>query len=336
MNNNANIDDSPDGLEPIHDTSGLEEIQKALAEIELLKNQDNHQQEEQEETKELHEESAAEEGDENAIENEELGEALESKKGKKELDKIWKIKKSRHKALAEKRALALENERLKEMLAQSLDSGTYHYGKTAFSELEKAKQDKKRAIEEGDVDALIESDINLNKALRTVNDLENWAQQAKQSNHENREQPRYPTSEQFNEVEQAIANDWLEDHPYLQPTSRNYDPDLAAKVSKYINYLDNNLANNGQANLYFSDPYFETIDNYINEIRESPTRAPKKLESAEHIGGVRTPYSGSSSSRQSSPRHMTLSADEKKISANLGISEEEYIKYKIQELKKNR
>ena len=336
-NNNASAD-LDNSLDAPEDASGLIEIQQALEEIERLKNEEESSEEESNEEESSEEESSEEES------NEEESSEVNVKSSKEEpqkLDKIWKIKRSRYKALAEKRAALEENARLKEMLAESLDSGTYHYGKTTHSELEKAKEFKKRAIEEGDVDALIEADMALSRAVNNVNELEKWqsssAQNSSQVNNE-------PAPEAHDEIEQAIATDWLDNHTYLQPDSGEYNPELASEVSQFIKHLDGALVKNGQQDAYFSEEYFEEIDKYIVEVnnrihagnKNKAQKNAKNLESAAHIGSVRNSYSSSPSSKTPSSRQLILSADEKRMCANAGITEKDWLRYKLEDLKKGK
>jgi len=341
-NNNDVAADLDNSLE---DASGLVEIQQALEEIERLKNEDEEVQPEedpQEEEEDLPEDETREE--EISLVGGEENKDLEddaSKKDPQKLDKIWKIKRSRYKALAEKRAALEENARLKEMLAESLDSGTYHYGKTTYSELEKAKEFKKRAIEEGDIDALIEADMALTRAANNVNELEKWqSSSAQNSSPVNNE----PAPEAHDEIEQAIATDWLDNHTYLQPDSREYNPELASEVSQFIKHLDGALVKNGQQDAYFSEEYFEEIDKYIGEVnnrigagsQNKAQKNSKNLESVAHIGSVRNSYSASPSNSNPSSRQMILTSDEKRMCANAGITEKDWLRYKLEDLKKGK
>ena len=344
-NNNDVAADLDNSLE---DASGLVEIQQALEEIERLKNEDEEVQSEedpQEGEEDFPEEEAGESTEgEVSLERGEEDKDLEDDASKKEpqkLDKIWKIKRSRYKALAEKRIALEENARLKEMLAESLDSGTYHYGKTTYSELEKAKEHKKRAIEEGDIDALIEADMALTRAANNVNELEKWQSSSSQNSSQVNNEP---APEAHDEIEQAIATDWLDNHTYLQPDSREYNPELAVEVSQFINHLDESLAKNGQQDAYFSEEYFEEIDKYIEEVnnriragnKNKAQKNSKNLESAAHIGGVRNSYSSSPSSNSPSSKQLILTADEKRMCANAGITEKDWLRYKLEDLKKGK
>jgi hypothetical protein len=128
-----------------------------------------------------------------------------------------------------------------------------------------------------------------------------------------------------------IAGDWLDDHPELSPNSRSYNPEIAEKVAGFINSLDKKLARNGQHNAYFSPGYFNTIEQYMADIKNQGTKN-RNPESASYIGGVRSHHSSSVNGKNSIPSRMILTADEKRMAANAGISEKEWLKFKLEDM----
>ena len=258
----ASIDNHEQQIQ--EDNTGLAEIQAALDEIEKLKNEESQKEEKEELEVADEEESATEATSEMEIET-----------PKKKDKKLWKEIKRKYQVMAEKEALAKENAQLRQMLEESLSSGTYHYGKSAYAELERAKENKKRAIEEGNVDGLIEADLALTKAMNAINDLEKWAYTG------NSKKPETPqpinNNLEYGETETEIIADWLEDHPYLQPTSSKYNATLAGQVADFVNRLDGTIARSGNKDAYFSDEYFGAIDNYITELRKGNGKAAKSL-----------------------------------------------------------
>lgn len=306
------------------DKTGLAEIQAALDEINKLQNIPQKE----EDTKETQEN--AEEKEESAPEETFLEE--ESETPKKKDKKLWKEIKRKYQVMAEKEALLKENTQLKQMLEESLSSGTYHYGKSAYGELERAKENKKRAIEEGNVDGLIEADLALTKAMNAINDLEKWAY----NGNTKKSETQAPTNNNsYGETESEIIADWLDDHPYLQPTNSKYNSTLASQVANFVNRLDSTIEQNGQQDAYFSEDYFNAIDNYIDSLKKGQTKAAKTAEAAAHVGGVRNSYS-SSPTQIGSSKQIILTADEKRMCANAGIKEEEWLKYKLEDLKKGK
>jgi len=328
MNSEQNVVDT-EPCQEHQDTSGLVEIQQALEEIEKLQNGQQEESHEIEEPETIGEEEKQETEAEIPVEQE------------KKKSKIWKEKKRKYQAIAEKEALYQENLQLKQMLSESLNSGTYHYGKSAYADLDKAKENKRRAIEEGDLDSLLEADISLTKAIHTINDLEKWAYTeergkpapAKQNN--DYEQSGY-TNPRFNEREQEVAKDWLEDHQYLDPNSGQYDVNMANKVAKFINDLDVNLNHSGNEAALFTDEYFDHIDDYISKIKKESPKNTKSLDAVAPVGAVRNSYTSSMSGKTSGPTQMILTSDEKRMCSNAGISEKDWLRYKLEDLKKGK
>ncbi len=311
------------------DNTGLDEIQKALDEINKLNLESTNEDEPEDEVVQSEKEVDVE-GEAKDEPEDEIVPVKEEKKP----SKIWKEKKRKYQAIAEKEALRVENEQLKQMLSESLNSGTYHYSKSAYADLEKAKDNQKKAIEDGDLESLVEAQVSLTKAVNAINDLEKW------SYNEEQRRPQEPVNNNqtyyVSEQEQEIVKDWLEDHQYLEPSSRNYDAKIATKVADFVNALDTNLTNNRNREALFSEEYFDTIDNYISKIKRDSGKNTKSLDAIAPVGAVRNSYTSSPSTSGSRPTQMILTADEKKMCVNAGITEKEWLKYKIEDLKKGK
>lgn len=329
MTSEQNIQNEELQPHEVQDTSGLAEIEQALKEIEGLQNNSEEQTAEPE-IEEEHQEEVEEDATEPPVEQE------------KKKTKLWKEKKQKYRLIEEKQALYQENLYLKEqarerdeMLKEALNSGTYHYGKSAYADLERAKESKKKAIENGDLDSLMEADVAFNKAMHTINDLEKWAYSGQQGKAEpvrnnNYEEPEYG----FNEREQEIARDWLEDHEYLNPKSQKYDVNLATKVIDFTNALDANLQRQGSSSAIFSDEYFDTVDNYIATVRKESPKNSKSSNSVAPVGAVRNSYTSSVGGKSPNTTQIVLSPEEKMMASNMNVSEKEWLRYKLEDLKK--
>lgn len=304
------------------DVTGLAEIQHALDEINKLEKEGTES-----------EVIPEKEGDETeVIPEEEIKTSDEKIKVKKD-EKVWKLKRDKYKALAEKEEALKELSEVRQMLNESLNSGTYHYGKSAYSDLDRAKQSKRSAIENGDIEALLEADEALTRALQTVSEMEKWAQQDKRKAAEIPVAPA-STEQSFSEMHQEIAADWLESHPYLQPTSKQYNSELAQQVGEFIQHLDKDLRRKGKMNEYFTERYFDTIEDYMYELNQGPKEnsSPKNKEIESHVGSVRNTHSAGGTKPNSSTQ-ITLSADEKTMAYNAALSEKEWIASKLKFLK---
>ena len=250
-------------------------------------------------------------------EDSESEEELKKEKPAKKSGKFWHEKREKYAALQERDRLAQEVQELKQQRDEALEIGSYHYGRNISSDLDFAKEVKRKAILEGDVDTLLEADIAINKALNATNEVEKWKSRGAHPNIQP-EQPSYQTTEQ------AIASDWLRSHPEIDTSSENYNATLAKKVGDFINKFDNNIRDNNQTEHYFSEEYFDVIDNYIHQLR-SPERKSNlsKPASASSVAPVRKNYGTQpgTRSRSSGPR---LNEAERKLAKNMGISEENW------------
>jgi mRNA-degrading endonuclease RelE of RelBE toxin-antitoxin system len=318
-----------------NDSSGMEELKKAMEEIEKLKNQDPEDNPSQEQQVEEQQEIVDDEGEEDS--QKEPEETDEENDDEDENEKLWRLKRDKYRYLQEKQNLARENARLRQIAQESLSAGTYHYSKSAHADLEKAKDHYRRAVENGDVDGLIEANISLAKAQNAVIEAEKWNSQQQQVSRQPQQntQPNYADENISNdELYQEIASDWIRGHSYLRRDSKNYNPALHQQVSEFINRLDSEIASSGRNDVYFTPEYFNIIDQHIKSIRQEATKNTVRtnIESSAHIGGVRKSTTANGVAK-TTPKQMTLSADERRMAANAGISEKEWLKYKLDDLK---
>lgn len=274
--------------------------------------------------------------------NEEYEEELKSKKASKDEPK-WKIKRDKFKVLAEKKALLdelsaerAEKEYLQQLLDESLQSGNYHYEQNTLAALERAKIKKKVGLEEGNADLLLEGDIEMNEALNNLREI-------KRANYNPPPPPsaiqynNYPSANTYdssnnNEIYEQLASSWLEKHEYLQPDSEEYNPRLAKQVWSYIKTIDDDYAKKNKAEGIFSDQYFDEIDNHIKDLRRISSK-PKTIDSGAPIGGVKNSYYSPSRNKSVSNQKPELSADEKIMAYNAGVSEDVWRHYKAEQLK---
>lgn len=322
----------------LQNINSLPEMQNISKQIDKIKNSPQFDDEEpsvevtEEQTEET-EEKAADEEETEATETEEENAEEEPVIEKKKEVKAWKEKKKRYQAEAKVRQLEAEKEDLMRQLTASLDSGTYHYSKSAYAELERAKEQKKQALESGNVNEAIEADVALAKAVNTINEIEKWVYDSKMSPapvskgpEPQSRQPIIPIEEQ-----EEMVRDWLEYHPYLDVNSAKYNKTLATKVTTFVNNLDANLVKNGQENMFYSPEYFETVDDYIEKIRSSLSK-PKNVQSVSNVAGVRNSY-GSTTGKTIKSNQITLSPIEKTLAANLNLTEEQYLMAKRNQTK---
>lgn len=314
---------------------GIEKIKGNLPEEEEVQAQEENE-DPQEETQEVEAQEQENEEPEDEIEEEEI--TLKSPTKDKKADKYRKLQNDKYRALAEKEEALQELARMKDMLEQSLSSGTYHYGKNVYSDLDKAKADFQRTFNEGDEKGLLDAQLALIKAQYSVSELEKWANES--DNKKQYQVNNYvasnnqPQNDPYQEtLYKEIANDWLESHPYLKPHSRSYDPKLAGDVNNFITKLDNNLYRNNNEDAIFSEEYFYTIDNYISSLTAPKRDNSREIESLSNAGGVRSSSSAGAVTRGQPKIQIKLTKEEKIMADNAGVSHNDWLKYKIDDLK---
>jgi len=252
----------------------------------------------------------------------------EDKKPKKN-DDLRAYRNKMYKERAEKlNALQRINE-LEGLLNESVSSQTYQYGKSAYADLQKAKEDVKRSLEVQDVQAYTEAMVNLNKACHAVNNLEEWA---------NKPAPQ-PQQQKFDvetTLREQIRDDWIDNHPEFHPHSKYYNEALTKKVESFVSKFDYQLEKERKLDYQYSPEYFDTIDNYIESLnRTAPRKAASVSSSLPNVGGVRNSYSGK-------PRAQTKSSlpelthEEKRMCQEMGVSEDSWRMHKKEELKTGR
>lgn len=332
--NTEQIDDN--GLEKIDDAAAMAEIQKAFDKIDALAEQDSSKEKDapiieeevsEKETQLLPEEEVEEtEEDNEAIIDEDI--EIEAPQKMKKGDKYRKLQNDKYRAIAEKEAMAARVNQLEEMLKDSLNSGTYHYGKNVYGDLERARAKKAYAYEQGDTKLAVEADEELIKAMYAVNDLEKWTSQLDRDKNNNTPQnAQQPTT---TNVEQELVMDWFDSHPYLKSTSKKYDAKLTQKVGEFADRLDYNLSRKGQSHLIYSEAYFNKLDNYIDSLTKKPVDVAKNIESHKGVSGVRGSMPANQSASGRRPTQIVLNANEKQMALNMGISEKDWLKYKLE------
>lgn len=316
----------------INKLTGNSEENEEISPIKEVIEEENNNLDEEEELQ-LSEELQENEEDEE--------ETLKSKKSSKDEPK-WKIKRDKFKVLAEKKALLdeLSSERaqkeyLQQLLDESLQSGNYHYEQSTISAFEKAKEKNRQALTEGNHDLYIESTIEMNDALNNLRELKrvNYNPPPSSPIQYNNYLPNntYDSSDN-NEIYEQLASAWIEKHEYLQSDSEEYNPRLAKQVWSYVKTIDDDYAKKNKSDKIFSDQYFDEIDSHIKDLRRISSK-PKTIDSGAPIGGVKNSYYSPARNKSVSSQKPELTADERIMAYNAGVSEDVWRHYKAEQLK---
>jgi hypothetical protein len=127
------------------------------------------------------------------------------------------------------------------------------------------------------------------------------------------------------------AKEWLNNRPELIEGSNKYNPRIQKAVATFIEEFDGELRRQGRAEDILSEDYLDVLDEFIDTIKVEKPKSGYKTSS---VGSVRNNFS--SSGGNTSTIQVKLDSWEKDYAKNLGISEKDYLKAKIEDIKESR
>lgn len=245
-------------------------------------------------------------------------------------------KKKRKSVLADRQRLEQENYRLKADLGGFVESNAELYGRDLYNDLEKIKNIKKQALlgafgdpsdpeyASKNADILAEADDLYQKASYKVNEYEKYLSKTSES-----EQEFEPEQNYEEQIKLSKAQEWMDEHPELIEGSYNYNPRLASEFASFVKQADRELKKEGREDEILSDRYLELLEEFVDTVTIS---RPSDGYTTSKVGGVRNNFSNGGSNTIK----VTLTEFDKNYAKNLGISEKEYLKYKIEDIKETR
>ena len=248
-------------------------------------------------------------------------------------EKYYQEKKKRKGVYADRQKLEQENEELKKYLQNTISSNAELYKNNLMSDLEKIKGLRKQALLGEDPDLLIEADDLYCKALMKLNEFEaskgKFVQPEPEEEVETKEIPE--NSKQLDDEVLDNAKEWLNNRPELIEGSKEYNPRIQKALATFIEEFDSELRKQGRANDILSEDYLDVLDEFVDSIRVEKPKSGYKTSS---VGAVRNNFS--SNSGGGNTIQVKLESWEKDYAKNLGISERDYLKAKIEDIKETR
>lgn len=285
--------------------------------------------------------------------NEEVNEDIDQEEHKtSKYDKkfISKLQRDKYRALQKAKALEEERNQLLAFTQQTFEenhrnreAALIHYDSTIQLKLEKAQEDKLRALEEGDSQKIIQADMALNKAAAEQESLRSWKNQEayrrqQEEMYSNRQAPRQVQNDSYEQEINEPTQRWLQRNTWFNPNSSDFDPDKAAAVQAFSQSLDVRLHRSGRTSDILSSAYFNKIDNYARQMdeedyQESTPRGEFSMNNqrSNFVAPVRQEGRMGNTSRQS--EKIILTADEKDLARRLGVTPEQFIKSKREDMK---
>jgi len=250
-------------------------------------------------------------------------------------DKYYAEKKKRKSLYADRQNLEDENKELKKILGGTINTNAELYGRDLYNDLEKIKNIKKQALLGEDADLLLEADEIYQRTLYKINEFESL--QARNASHLDDQEDIGSAHDMENyqvQLEQQElarkSQEWLNERPELVEGSSKFNPKIQRELAEFIEQFDYELRRNGKEDEILSDAYLDVLDEYVDKVRVNPK---KDGYTTSKVGGVRNNFSNSVPGASTK---ITLTAFDKNYAKNLGISEKEYLKYKIEDMKESR
>ena len=317
----------------VHGISPEEEISSIMKDIEKNIKEQEEEQKSQQENLKLDEELKLTSDDEVAdVDSEAAADDTKEAVNEADLfkDKYYIEKKKRKTALADRQRLEQENQELKQYLNGTIANNTELYGQSLYNDLERIRNIKKQALLGEDPDLFLEADELHKKTMMKINEFENLAQnRASKDVDSNTAKDTNNHIEKEERIQLAKAQEWLNEHPELIEETSEYNPKIQKELSEFIKGYDRSLKQKGKEDEILSDNYFDVLDEFLDSIK---VKRSKEGYTTSKVGGVRNNFSAS----PGGTLKVTLTEFDKNYARNLGISEKEYLKWKIEDIKETR
>lgn len=280
--------------------------------------------------------------DENKDSNEIVDQDL-NKKWKEQKKKLSKIQREKHRIAAEVEQLRQENEQLKKYNQTSNEVGQAHYENSLKLKLEQAKENKRKARELNDIESEISADEEIASAITDIRAMDSWkAQQIINQKEIQQYQQNYANYNQYEQQRNSYEqpeyelNDqteiWLKHNPWFDEKSSHYDPDKAEEVLLYAQTLDANLARQGREEELMTKAYFDRINSFARHYDQQRNNShQERISNASNVAPVRRMQSN-----QSNSNNIKLTDDEKFMAKNAGISEDDWKKAKLEDMRRQK
>jgi len=233
-------------------------------------------------------------------------------------------RKKRKSVLADRQRLEQENHQLKNILDGTLNNNSELYGRDLYNDLEKIKNIKKHALLGDDPDLLIEADEIYQKTLYKVNEFESAISRNSVKNSDDGDGDYENYDEQ---LKVAKAQEWVSEHPELVENSYSYNPKIHREVGSFIEHFDRELKRNGREDEILTDSYLEVLEEFIEGVK---VQRPRDGYRTSNVGAVRNNFPSSTGSTVK----IVLKDYEKDFARSIGISEQQLIKEKITDMKR--
>jgi len=241
-----------------------------------------------------------------------------------------------------------EADKLHRYATDSSDAALAQADQNVYHIIEQARENKRRALEEGDTDLAVQADFDLSTAvarLETIKNKQTERDYEKQKylnaieEAEIAKQYQYsapPIAQYTPEVDVPVEAEYLvKANPWMNPARPEYDPNKVNTLYQFTKELDENLYRQGRGHEYFSPAYISEVNNFIRSNFSDSDSNRSNSNNKSNYNNVSPVSRGNSSYSNSKPKERyVLTEDEKFMARNAGLSEESWLKHKIEDMKK--
>src|SRR5579872_1089200 len=205
--------------------------------------------------------------------------------------------------------------------------------------IQKAKQLKQKAIEDGDVQAQIDADVSLAEAVSDKRALDSVKVSQKIYEEERARMPaqqnvqRQPMAQEPEAYATPETEEWLQENSWFDENSDDFDPDLHEKALRYAQSLDTRYNRRGMSNKVLSQEYFDEIDRYMQKHMTKNTLNQNSNQGRGELSMNRPRGSVSGVNRAHVPGQretFRMSKDEQEMARAMGWTDQQWYKYKKQ------
>lgn len=283
-------------------------------------------------------------------------ELIDKKKYVAQKKKLSALQRERYQAAEREKQLQeayLRAEQEKEILRSQIETASnaasYHYDDKLNLEYEKLSEDfaKAQALEDSRGMASIAARLGAvetekrqrekEKAVESIR-MQQMMAYNQQYNYPQHYAPQYPYQPQYPQQEEPVAvrpetEEWINKNTWFVEDHPDFDQDKFDDTRDYIAKLDNYLVKSGRAHEVETDSYFASIDNFVSKKFSKGNGQLSMNRSPNAVAPVRRSSSGNYENSQS-PTRVKLTSEEKDMAKRLGVTNEFFAKYKLEDMRK--
>lgn len=249
-------------------------------------------------------------------------------------ERLSQVQRERYQAMQEADILRHENEALRKTAEIASGQALQQYDENLKRRYENARIAKARAMEEGDIQSQIDADSDLAMISNEVYQT-NFIKA--QNNYQSSQYQQQPANQYHDNSHHA--SQWVQENPWFNNSSEEFDPWLAGQVDAACADYDTNLRNSGQGHLIMSPAYLNEVNKYADSLirhRNQNGQSKRELNMKQSRTPVSPVRNGYSQTQNSSVRQKVKpSQEEKDLARRLGVDEKTYLQYRLKDEKDN-